>query len=155
MKDVILNPNLTSDQQSLTLHFVLKDPELSSIIKNASVSISLSQYVCFDRLVGVLVKMCVQWHYSWLVAKWLRVPKCSFVQVVLWNNHSFKRILRIHVIQTLLACHKCQYVVINLFQFSLQTMTLKTSCDASIMPSINLLIDTFLMQGLLLYNIFS
>ena len=42
MKDIILNPNLTSEQQSLTLHSVLKDPELSSIIKNAGVSISLS-----------------------------------------------------------------------------------------------------------------
>ena len=42
MKDVILNPNLTPEQQSLTLHSVLKDPELSSIIKNAGISISSS-----------------------------------------------------------------------------------------------------------------
>ncbi len=42
MKDVILNPNLTPEQQSLTLHTVLKDPELSSIIKNAGISISSS-----------------------------------------------------------------------------------------------------------------
>ena len=42
VKDVILNPNLTSEQQSLTLHSVLKDPELSSIIKDAGISISSS-----------------------------------------------------------------------------------------------------------------
>ena len=42
MKNVILNPILTSEQQSLTLHSVLKDPGLSSIIKNASISISSS-----------------------------------------------------------------------------------------------------------------
>ena len=42
MKDIILNPSLTSEQQSLTLNSVLKDPELSSIIKDAGISISSS-----------------------------------------------------------------------------------------------------------------
>ena len=42
MKDVIINPNLTSEQQSLMLHSVLKDPQLSSIIKDTGISISSS-----------------------------------------------------------------------------------------------------------------
>ena len=33
MKDVIINPHLTLEQKSLTLHSLLKDTQLSSIIK--------------------------------------------------------------------------------------------------------------------------
>ena len=42
MKEAILNQDLTSKEEFLTLNSVLKDPELSFIIKRAAISIALS-----------------------------------------------------------------------------------------------------------------